>query len=210
MSSTRPAPLIGLFGLVLTTAGCFAPDDRGDAQTQSSTSDETGNTSAAGSGETSTSTTDDASTTKDEPTTANETDGSSTTTSSCAPSDECTENADCEAEGATCEGCMCVGGIACAPGMCGTACEDCDACTDCAVLPGAECGDEAMTCENNVHCNAAHACALACPTDDDIAFLQCFSGCLNQYPDGEADFMAFWNCIVGTPEMPGVCRQLCT
>jgi hypothetical protein len=93
--------------------------------------------------------------------------------------------------------------------MCAEACDDCDACGDCVTSPGAECGDEAMACDDNAQCNAAYACALACPTDDDNAWLACFGGCLNQYPDGEADFTALWNCVVGNPDAPGVCLDLC-
>jgi hypothetical protein len=189
--------------------GCFEPGDDGDSDGMptSSTTGGTGETSMT-SGDTSTSTTTGADTTSTTSTGSSD-DGGSTTSAACMRTDECTEDADCEAEGATCVDCMCVGGVACMPGMCATACTDCDACSECAQSPGGECNDESVACENNLQCNAAFACVQACPTDDDNAFLQCFAGCLEQYPDGEQDFTALWNCVVGNPDMPGVCFDSC-
>jgi hypothetical protein len=75
-------------------------------------------------------------------------------------------------------------------------------CWDCA-LESAECSPLYKACVANQACADLDACQWpGCEEADD--WEACFAECVDQFPDGEADLLALWNCIYCE-----VCAQDC-
>ena len=209
MLDNKVALLVGL--AALTLAGC--PDeedgdtgamttpisdsaDDDDGETENPTTDATEGSASM--------TTDPMTTTMSTSTTEPE----STSGSECTAEDECITPADCPNPTTDqCIGCFCVageeesGGGDCSPGMCG-GCGDCMMCQSCAQMMGGECEAEVVACNMNMACQATIQCANMC------ADAACQQQCLDDNPDGMADFVALISCLLQPGS--GVCADACT